>query len=199
MHQLMREHPLATLVTRTDNSLIANHIPFFLSEMEGEFGVLRGHVARDNLVWQNVSHEYEALIIFNGPQHYITPTWYPAKKITGKVVPTWNYAVVHAHGYLHVHHESNWIRRHLEALTNRNENAIDSDWRLSDAPADYIERLMGMVVGIEIPISSLEGKWKVSQNQPLENGNGVIQGLSALSTPTCPMANLVEVYKKQCT
>jgi transcriptional regulator len=180
MHQLMHAHPLASLVVLTDDGLVANHIPFFLSEVEGEFGVLRGHVARANPVWQSFKSECEALIIFSGAQHYITPTWYPTKSEAGKVVPTWNYAVVHAHGNVQVRHENAWIRSHLEELTHKNESAIQSDWQVADAPADYIERLMGMIVGIEIPITRLQGKWKVSQNQPAQNRDGVIQGMRAL-------------------
>lgn len=197
MHQLMHEHPLASLVLLTDSGLVANHIPFFLSESEGEFGMLRGHVARSNPVWQIFKPEYKALIIFSGAQHYITPSWYPTKHETGKAVPTWNYAVVHAHGHMQVRHDSAWIRSHLEELTRKNEGAIGSDWQLSDAPADYIERLMGMIVGIEIPIARLDGKWKVSQNQPAQNRDGVIQGLKALAADVCPMACLVEAYKNK--
>jgi transcriptional regulator len=195
MHQLMHAYPLASMVVLTDDGLVANHIPFFLSEVEGEFGMLRGHVARSNPIWQRFKPECEALIIFSGAQHYITPSWYPTKKDAGKAVPTWNYAVVHAHGHVQVLHESAWIRSHLEELTNRNKSTIDSDWQVSDAPADYIERMMGMIVGIEIPIARLEGKWKVSHNQPAQNRDGVIQGLKALSGVGCPMAGLVEAYK----
>jgi len=197
MHQLMHAHPLAALVVLTDSGLVANHIPFFLSEFEGEFGMLRGHVARSNPIWQRFNPECKALIIFSGAQHYITPSWYPTKKDTGKVVPTWNYAVVHACGDMQVRHESAWIRSHLEELTSRNEIAMDSDWQVSDAPVDYIERLMRMIVGIEIPITHLEGKWKVSQNQPAQNREGVIQGLKALSGDGCPMAGLVEAYQNK--
>lgn len=197
MHQLMRAHPLATLVVLTDDGLIANHIPFFLSESDAEFGVLRGHVARANPVWQQFKPEYEALIIFSGAQHYITPAWYPAKINSHQVVPTWNYAVVHAHGHLQIRHEASWIRNHLDELTHRNESAIESDWTIADAPADYIERLMGMIVGIEIPITRLVGKWKVSQNQPEKNRLGVIQGLRAQAGNQCPMAALVERYQHE--
>ncbi len=197
MHQLMHTHPLAALVVLTDDGLVANHIPFFLLETEGEFGILRGHVARANPVWQHFKPEAEALIIFNGAQQYITPAWYPTKKEAGKVVPTWNYAVVHAHGNVQIQQESVWIRSHLEALTNRNESAIESDWQVSDAPAEYIERMMSMIIGIEIPIARLEGKWKVSQNQPEQNREGVIKGLKTLAGDGCPMAGLVEAYKDQ--
>lgn len=192
MHQLMHAHPFATLVVLTEGGIMANHLPFFLSETEGDFGVLRGHVARANPVWQSFKAECEVLVIFNGAHHYITPSWYPTKKEIGKVVPTWNYAVVHAAGNMQTHQEVTWIRSHLESLTNLNEAVVGGDWQVSDAPVDYIERLMGLVVGIEIPITRLEGKWKVSQNQPEQNREGVIQGLRAMGGSACPMASLVE-------
>lgn len=205
MHGLINAHPLGTLIVSTNNGLEANHIPFFLSEdilldnclleNKGEFGTLRGHVARANQVWLNFKSDAEVLVVFNGEQSYVTPSWYPAKNETGKVVPTWNYTAVHAYGKLQVKHEISWIRRHLEELTRTNEHAIHGDWQVSDAPVDYIERLMEMIVGIEIPISRLEGKWKVSQNQPAQNRDGVIQGLREKSGNQCPMAYLVEAYK----
>lgn len=197
MHQFMRSHPFAALVVLTNDGLVANHIPFFLAEGDGEFGVLRGHVARENPVWQNFKAECTALVIFTGAQHYITPAWYPTKKDTGKVVPTWNYAVVHAHGYLQTRQETTWIRSHLEELTNRNESVAGGDWQISDAPADYVERMMSMVVGVEMQIEKLEGKWKVSQNQPMQNRDGVINGLKALAGGGCPMAEIVEMYKNE--
>jgi transcriptional regulator len=197
MHQLLRAHPFATLVVLTDEGLIANHIPFFLLEKEGKFGVLRGHVARAKPVWQSFKSETEVLVIFSGAQHYITPSWYPTKNDTGKVVPTWNFVAVHAYGKLQIQQETAWIRSHLETLTNRNESVINSDWQVSDAPADYIERMASMVVGVEILIARLEGKWKVSQNQPEQNRDGVIQGLKALAADGCPMADLVKVYKNE--
>ncbi len=195
MHSLIKAHPLATLIVLTDNGLEANHIHFFLSENEVEFGVLRGHVARANLAWQNFKPECEALIVFSGEQNYITPSWYPTRMDTGKVVPTWNYTAVHAYGNLQIKQETSWIRRHLEQLTSRYESSIDGNWKVSDAPDDFIGRLMETIVGIEIPISRLEGKWKVSQNQPEQNRDGVVQGLRGLAGAECPMAGLVEAYK----
>jgi transcriptional regulator len=195
LHQLMRLHPFAVLVVLTDDGLVANHIPFFLADSIGEFGILRGHVARANPVWQTLKAECKVLVIFSGAQHYITPTWYPTKKESGKVVPTWNYAVVHAHGHLQIRQENTWIRNHLAELTNRNESVIGSDWQLLDAPDDFIERMMSMVVGIEMQIERLEGKWKVSQNQPVQNRDGVIRGLKGLVGDKCPMAGLIEDYK----
>ena len=196
MYQLIHAHPFAALVVLTEDGLIANHLPFYLSASEGEFGMLRGHVARANSVWQNFRSEQEALVIFSGGQQYITPSWYPTKKDTGKVVPTWNFVAVHAYGSLQIRQDAAWIRSHLEALTNQHEATIASDWAVSDAPADYIERMMGMVVGIEIPVTRLQGKWKVSQNQPEQNRDGVIQGLRELGGVQCPMASLVEAYIK---
>jgi transcriptional regulator len=194
MHNLINAHSLATLIVLTDQGLEANHIPFFLSE-EGEFGILRGHVARANPVWQDFKPECEGLAVFSGEQRYITPSWYPAKKESGKVVPTWNYTVVHAYGDLKVRQEASWIRSHLEELTNRHESSFEEHWKMSDAPEDFIERLMAAIVGIEITISRLEGKWKVSQNQPEQNRSGVALGLRNLVGGDCPMAGLVEVSK----
>lgn len=193
LHQLIRSRPFASLVTLSSNGLNANHIPLHLSEQPGPFGTLRGHVARANPIWNDIAKDVEALAIFHGPSAYITPSWYPTKAETGKVVPTWNYVVAHAYGTLRVIDDAAWLRDHLESLTAHNEAAFAEPWRLADAPSDFIEKMMGGVVGIEIVITRLSGKWKTSQNQPIENQAGVIQGLRASgSEETLEMAALVE-------
>jgi transcriptional regulator len=179
MHELMRARPLATLVTLASGGLAANHIPLHLMVSPAPFGTLRGHVARANPMWGDFAKDVEVLAIFHGPDSYITPSWYATKHETGKVVPTWNYAVVHAYGTLRVIDDAAWIRTQLEALTAHNEAGFAHPWSVSDAPHEYTEKLLGAIVGFEIVITRLSGKWKVSQNQPTKNQASVIAGLSS--------------------
>ncbi|HLK16492.1 MAG TPA: FMN-binding negative transcriptional regulator [Fimbriimonadaceae bacterium] len=176
MQALIRERPLATLVANGEGGLFANHIPLLLEPERGEHGTLIGHVARANPVWKEAAGS-EVLAIFHGPEAYISPNWYATKAETGRVVPTWNYAVVHAHGHLTVHDDPAWVRALVERLTIEHESAQPAPWAVTDAPADYIEKLVGAIVGIEIVIDRLEGKWKVSQNQPESNRAGVVKSL----------------------
>lgn len=193
LHQLIRTHPLATLVTLASSGLNANHIPLHLSQEPSPFGTLRGHVARANPIWHDIASDVEALAIFHGPDAYVTPSWYPTKAETGRVVPTWNYAVAHAYGTLRVVDDPAWVRVHLEALTAHNERALAEPWRLEDAPSDFVAKLIGAVVGIEIVVTRLSGKWKTSQNQPAENQAGVIHGLRASGkAEATEMADLIE-------
>lgn len=179
LHQLIRARPLSTLVTLSSTGLNANHIPLHLAQDPSPFGTLRGHVARANPIRNDIANDIEALAIFHGPDAYVTPSWYPTKAETGKVVPTWNYAVAHAYGALRVVDDPTWLRAHLEALTADNEAAFSEPWHLDDAPPDFTEKLIGAVVGVEIVITRLVGKWKTSQNQPAENRAGVVRGLRA--------------------
>lgn len=193
MHELMRTRPLSTLVTLSSGGLAANHIPLHLSDAPAPFGTLRGHVARANPVWHDFANEVEVLAIFHGPDAYITPSWYATKKETGKVVPTWNYAVVHAHGALRIIDDAVWVRAHLEALTDCHEANFPEPWSVSDAPPEFTGKLIESVVGIEIVITRLSGKWKVSQNQPWQNRAGVIEGLGGCeSSDAEAMVGLVE-------
>jgi transcriptional regulator len=178
MHELMRARPLATLVTLTSGGLNANHIPLHLLDAPAPFGTLRGHVARANPLWSDFAADVEVLAIFHGPDSYITPSWYATKQETGKVVPTWNYAVVHACGKLRVIDDAAWVRAQLEALTAHNEANFSKPWSVSDAPREYTDKLIETIVGIEIVVTRLTGKWKVSQNQPAKNQAGVIAGLN---------------------
>ena len=177
LHELIRAEPLGALVTMMPGGLDANHIPFEVDPEPAPFGTLRGHVARANPVWRDASPDAEALVIFQGPGAYISPSWYPTKKETAKVVPTWNYVVVHAHGALRVIDDRAWLRTFVERLTNRHEAGRREPWQVTDAPADFIDAMVGAIVGIEVPIARLIGKWKVSQNRPEADRDGAAAGL----------------------
>lgn len=175
LHDLMVAHPLAALVTLGPEGLIANHLPLL-----HEDGTLQGHLARANPQWQALRTDTEALAIFQGPQAYISPNWYPTRQETGRAVPTWNYAVVHVWGKLTVYSEPAKLRAFLDRLTATHEAGQLKPWMPSDAPAGYIDGLLNAIVGIELVITRMEGKWKVSQNQPEVNRKGAADGLSAL-------------------
>ncbi|MBA2546987.1 MAG: FMN-binding negative transcriptional regulator [Burkholderiaceae bacterium] len=177
LHELVRAHPFGALVVVAPHGLEANHIPFEIDPRPAPLGTLRGHVARANPVWRDFSPDVEALVMFQGPHTYISPAWYPTKREHGKVVPTWNYAVVHAHGPLRVIEDRKWLRQFVDQLTQRHEAPRAEPWKVSDAPADFIETLTGSIVGIEIQIARLAGKWKVSQNRPEQDRDGVTEGL----------------------
>lgn len=174
LHAAIREHPLATLI-RTDpaGALQADALPMLL---DGEAGMLRGHVARANPLWREAAGK-EVLAIFHGAQAYVTPSWYPTKREHGKAVPTWNYVVVHARGRLATIEDPARLRALLDDLVDRHESARPDPWRVADAPADYIDKMLAAIVGIEIEVARLEGKWKASQNQPAANRAGVVAGL----------------------
>ncbi len=192
LHALIREHPFATLVAFGQDGLIANHLPLVLDVTDEAQGVLRGHVARANPLWRDVDPSVEVVAVFQGADSYITPSWYPSKKEHGKVVPTWNYAVVHAHGPLHVKDDKAWLKDHLVALTGQQEAPRPVPWRLDDAPDDFIERQFRGIVGLELPISRIEGKWKVSQNKQEADRTGVARGLNLEGDgPAQAMAELI--------
>jgi len=177
LHELIHAHPLGALVVLTARGLGANHIPFEVDPDPTPFGTLRGHIARANPLWRDFSRDVEALAIFQGPGTYISPSWYPTKRETAKVVPTWNYAVVHAHGALQFIDDRAWLRAFVEKLTNRHEAERRDRWKVTDAPPDYIDKQLGAIIGLEIPITRLIGKWKVSQNRPAQDRDGVVEGL----------------------
>ena len=180
---LIREHPLATLVTQNDAGLVANHIPMEFDPAPAPFGVLRAHVARANPVWREMQAGSEVLVVFQGQSTYVTPSWYATKKETGKVVPTWNYAVVHARGPLVVRDDPLWLHAFLEKLTDRHESGRAVPWKVGDAPEDFIQAQLRAIVGIEIPLTALVGKWKMSQNRPPADRAGVIRGLQERDAP----------------
>lgn len=179
LHALVREHPLGTWVTQSDGELTADHIPFVLDAARGTYGTLRGHVARANRVWQSASSGAGSLVVFQGSQGYVTPSWYPTKRMRGEVVPTWNYAVVHAHGVARVIHDRAWLLTLVTDLTAEHESVRAFPWKVADAPQEFVDRLLQSIVGIEIPIERLVGKWKVSQNRPESDRRGVASGLEA--------------------
>ncbi len=188
MHALMRANPLATLVTHGPDGLNANHIPLLLAD-----GSLQGHVARANPLWQAGNVAGEVLVVFQGDDSYISPSGYATKAEHGKVVPTWNYAAVHAYGELRVIDDPHWIFAQISALTAANEAALPQPWAVTDAPDDYIEKMLGAIVGIEITITRLLGKWKVSQNQPAVNQASLI---AALEKAGDPMAGLIRARQQ---
>lgn len=190
LHELIREHPLGTLVTLSAGALEANHIPFELDAQPAPFGTLRGHVARANGVWKNFSAETGGLVVFQGPVGYVTPSYYAAKREHGKVVPTYNYAVVHASGPLRVIEDREWLRGLIGRLTERFEAPRAQPWHVSDAPDDFTDGLVKAIVGLEIPIAKLVGKWKMSQNRPASDIPGIVAGLRTDDAPE--VAQLVE-------
>jgi len=177
LHDLVRQHPLGSLVTLGSQGLNANHIPFEIDGAPAPYGTLRGHVARANPVWRDHSRDTEALVIFHGPQVYVSPSWYETKRQTGEVVPTYNYAVVHAYGRLQIVEDRAWLRGLVTRLTERFESGRPAPWQVSDAPQDFIDKQLGAIVGIEIAISKLFGKWKASQNRPAADRAGVVEAL----------------------
>jgi transcriptional regulator len=198
MHGLIRAHPLAMLVTLDASGLVANHIPMEVDAGAdaGPHGTLRGHVARANPMWKSHRSDVEAMAVFHGPHDYISPTYYATKAATGEVVPTWNYATVHAYGPLHVIEDAAWLRRLVEQLTDRHEGELGqrtrgAPWQVSDAPASYIDRMLKAIVGVEISITRLEGKWKMSQNRVAEDRAGVVAGLQRGGESAQQVAELV--------
>ena len=177
LRQLIRNHPLGTLVTFGADGLNANHVPFEFDPDPAPLGTLRAHVARANPVWREFSKEVEPLVIFQGPQSYITPSWYQTKKETGKVVPTFNYIVVHAYGTMRIIEDAGWLRKFVGGLTDRFESARAQPWGIGDAPEDFIGMQLRAIVGIEIAVTRLIGKWKASQNRPAVDQKGVVAGL----------------------
>lgn len=169
-------HPLATWATTQDGELVVHHVPFHLDRSRGPFGTLVGHVARANPVWRSPQ---ASLLVFGGAQAYVSPGWYPSKQVHGKVVPTWNYAVVHARGTPVVLEDGPSVLRIVSQLTDTHEARQAHPWQVGDAPPEFVEQLLRAIVGIEIPIEQLVGKWKVSQNRSAEDRAGVAAGLQA--------------------
>ncbi|WP_114239236.1 FMN-binding negative transcriptional regulator [Dyella sp. C9] len=168
---LMRDYPFATVIVHGEEGIVANHMPL---ERVGDTQ-LHGHVARSNELAK--LDGAEVLVIFRGPDGYVSPNWYPSKQETHREVPTWNYAVVHVHGRLRVVNDAGWLRTLLERLTDRHEASQPRPWHVSDAPEDHIEKSLRGIAGIEIAIERIEGKFKLSQNHPTANRQGVIAGL----------------------
>jgi transcriptional regulator len=187
LHALMREHPLATLVSQQASGITADAIPL---EYVAASHTLRGHVARANPLWREAAGR-PVLAVFNGPQAYITPSWYPSKASTHKVVPTWNYTLVHAHGVLRAVEDAPWLHELVSGLTAHHEASRAQPWAVSDAPDDYVQQMLRAIVGIEIPVDRLIGKWKISQNRSDADRLGVAAGLTEGAEPARAMAELV--------
>jgi transcriptional regulator len=192
-HDLIRAHPLGLLITAGPGGLLANPVPFLIDSERGEYGTLRAHVARANPQWRELDAIDECLVVFQGPQHYITPSWYATKRETGKVVPTWNYATVHAWGRPRAIEDAAWLRQLIGELTRSQEGGRAAPWHVEDAPEDFVAMQIRAIVGMEIPITRIEGKWKVSQNRPVADREGVVAGLRAQGDEaSLAMARLVE-------
>jgi transcriptional regulator len=183
LHQLIRDHSLAALVTLGPAGLIANHVPLILDPEPAPLGTLRGHVSRANPQWSDSLPGTQALAIFQGPSAYVTPSWYASKEETGKVVPTFNYIAVHVYGPLQTFDDPARLEANVRALTDQHESVFAERWNVDQAPADFIHAQLKGIVGIEIPIARIEGKWKVSQNRVPTDRQGVIDGLRAKGDP----------------
>jgi transcriptional regulator len=171
-------HPFGALVTVSSDGIVATHLPLVLDRTRGAHGTLEGHVARASPHHQEVPATAESLVMFTGPDAYVTPSWYPAKAEHGRVVPTWNYVAVHVYGVLRWVDDPAFLRRHLEALTERHERGRATPWAVSDAPEGYIAQLARAIVGFELAITRIEGKWKMSQNRSAADIDGVVRGLA---------------------
>lgn len=192
-HALIRAHPLGLLITAGASGLIANSVPFHLDAEASGKGTLRLHLARANGQWRDIAAGTPILAVFQGSDSYITPSWYQTKAETGKVVPTWNYAVVQARGSARVIEDAAWLLAQISALTGQQEGLREKPWAVSDAPDDFIRAQLKGIVGIEIEIAEIDGKWKVSQNRPVADREGVAKGLTEMAEQA-EMQELVRRY-----
>lgn len=192
MHALIVSHPLGLLICNGDDGPIANPIPFMVIPAGATQGKLVAHVAKANQVWQtiNASPETPVLAVFQGPQAYVTPNWYATKRETAKVVPTWNYCIVQARGAAKIIDDRDWLHNQVSALTNRHEQNQPKPWSVDDAPERFMEMQLKAIIGLEIEITSLTGKWKMSQNKPDSDRQAVAAGYDAIGDPD--MAALVD-------
>ena len=193
LRAFIRRYPLGTLVTATANGLDANLVHLLICISGDKNATLHGHIARANPLWKDVAADAPVLVIFHGPDGFISPSWYPSTRDHGRVVPTWNYAVVHAHGRVRFIDDAAWVRRHVEALTHEHEATRDAPWAVADAPADFVDKMVTAVVGLEVSITRCYGKWKVSQNRSVADRLGVIGALEHQgSESSLAMAALVK-------
>jgi transcriptional regulator len=192
-HALIRAHPLGLLVTAGNAGLLANPVPFHLDAGASDKGTLRLHLARANGQWKDIRDGASILTVFQGADSYVTPSWYATKQENGKVVPTWNYAIVQARGTARIVEDADWLLSQIDAITGQHEGARTAPWSVSDAPEDFIRAQLKGIVGIEIEITEIEGKWKVSQNRNLSDRQGVAAGLDEMPGQT-DMADLVRLY-----
>ncbi|MGA1804859.1 FMN-binding negative transcriptional regulator [Rhizobium sp. HT1-10] len=196
-HGLIRAHPLGLLISSGADGPVANAIPFHLDPSLGERGRLQAHVARANGQWREIRDGAPVLVVFQGPHAYVTPSWYRTKQETGKVVPTWNYAIVQVRGPARIIEDAAWIRAQIEALTRGQEDRRAEPWAVGDAPEAFVASQIKGIVGIEIDIAAIDGKWKVSQNRSEADRNGVVEGLLAgpdVTSDAAAMAALVREH-----
>src|SRR5690554_3730227 len=180
LQQYIRDYGFGLLVVADEGGIEANHVPFHLiSENDGSPGQLQCHLARSNPVWQRLHDGARVLAVFQGPNAYVSPSWYETKAETGRVVPTWNYVAVHANGKGSIFHDQAWLKEHLCQLTDLHESNRENPWSVDDAPSEFTSRLVKAIVGIEIQIEDLTGQVKASQNHPERNRTGVKTGLAA--------------------
>jgi transcriptional regulator len=197
LHEAIRQSRLVTLVTHGAQGFIASHAPMLLDAAKGPHGTLRGHLARANPQGQERAPGTEALAIFHGPEAYVSPSWYPTKREHGKVVPTWNYVAIHATGPIRFFDDAESLLALVTDLTQKHESSRAEPWAVSDAPADFIQGLLKAIVGFEIEIAKLEGKWKMSQNRPAADKTGVAEGLRREGGPVeHAVADIVEARSK---
>ncbi len=193
---LIRSRPLGLLVSCGPQGLLANAMPFLL-DVGSKLGTLRAHMARANPQWRDLAASPEALVVFQGPDHYVTPSWYPTKQETHKVVPTWNYVLVQARGRARVIEDDAWLARQIAELTARQEAGRPAPWAVADAPADFVALQRQAIIGVEIEIEDLHGKWKTSQNRSAADRAGVAEGLEALGDDeAAAMAALVRTSQR---
>ena len=194
LHGLIQAHPFGLIISvGPDGEPTANAIPLLLDASAGEKGMLRGHLARANPQWKLLAETGKALIVFQGPYSYVTPSWYESKREHGKVVPTWNYVIVQVRGAVRIHEDAGWLRDHVGALSDAHEQGRAEPWAVSDAPDSFIAGQLKGIVGFEIEIAAIEGKWKVSQNRPVPDRVGVAAGLAA-DDGNAAMVKLVKEY-----
>lgn len=177
LHRIIRQHPLGMLVTHTVAGLEANHLPFVLDASPGPAGTLLAHVARANPIWTEVRDGDPVLVVFRAAQGYISPNWYPSKHETHRHVPTWNYEIVHAHGRISIHDDETFVRGMVAKLTRQSEASEPRPWKMGDAPADYLAEQLHHIIGIEIELTRVEGKRKLSQNREPRDFEGAVDAL----------------------
>ncbi len=187
LHETIRRIAFGTLVTLGPDGLVASHVPMLLDTSKGERGSLTGHLAKANVQTKTEATDIEALAIFQGPEAYITPNWYATKQEHGKVVPTWNYVAVHAYGQISFFEDAERLRDQVSSLTDRHEAANAEPWALNDAPEKFVQSQLKGIIGFEIPITRMDGKWKLSQNRPAADKEGVIRGLETRDGTDTPI------------
>nr|WP_250646725.1 FMN-binding negative transcriptional regulator [Pseudemcibacter aquimaris] len=191
IHELIREHSFATLVTQINGELCADHLPFILNDDNTK---LLAHISKANPLWKKFKNADDVMVIFQGPHHYISPNWYPSKQEHHKEVPTWNYAVVQVQGSMELNDDPEWLLSFLNNLTDKHENDQEIPWKVSDAPDDYIAQQLKAIAGIEVTINTIDAKWKMGQNKPAKDIKGAVSGLSEIDTNNA--AGVAELMNK---